>query len=180
MSMLTKALYGRWSVILHNDRWHVTDVIGDHDIPFDNDVDAHFVANRLWEADKLEASERREVQKLEATHERGKTLCIDFDGVIHHYPDGFQDGSIYGGPVPNAMKWLDKLHKAGYDLVILSARANDSEQEDKMRLAMREWMLDADVSFAFRITTTKIPAIAYIDDRAIRFTNWDDIGKLYL
>lgn len=171
--------YGRWSIRFNGSKYEVFDSLEAHCFEVLNNHEAIWFAERLWQCDKLEAIDRRVIQQQEVTHGRGKTLCIDFDGVIHDYRDGWQDGVIYGGVLPDAMFWLDKLNKAGYDLVILSTRANHPEQAEAMRTVIDLWQEEAGVVFKYRITGTKVPALAYIDDRAIRFTSWNDIGKIY-
>lgn len=105
-----------------------------------------------------------------------KTLAIDFDGVIHAYREGWKDGSIYDIPVHGAVKGLTRLQDAGYHIVIFSTRADTPAG----KASIYEWMK----SHHFRvdemeITDRKAPAIAIVDDRAVRFTNWPDIAKLW-
>lgn len=52
-----------------------------------------------------------------------KTICIDFDGVIHQYSQGWKDGSIYDNPVNNAFETINLLVEQGYSVVIFSTRS---------------------------------------------------------
>jgi len=106
--------------------------------------------------------------------ERKKIIAIDFDGVIHKYSKGYKDGSIYDKPIAGALEGLTKLYNRGYKIVIFTARENIAE--------VGHWITDQyDKVFpdlkmpAFEVTNTKPKAIAYIDDRGIRFTNWKDV-----
>lgn len=104
-------------------------------------------------------------------HEAQRTLAIDFDGVLHRYSLGWSDGTIYDNPVTGVEEALEKLHKAGFKLVCLTTREPDT---------VAGWLTGWDLLHYFeKVTNKKIPAIAYIDDRAIRFTNWDDITKMF-
>ena len=49
-------------------------------------------------------------------------MAIDFDGVIHKYSKGWQDGSIYDVPMPGVKKALAALNKK-FKIVIFSRRA---------------------------------------------------------
>lgn len=37
------------------------------------------------------------------------TVAVDFDGVIHAYTKGWQNGEIYDPPMPGAFEALDQL-----------------------------------------------------------------------
>ena len=39
-----------------------------------------------------------------------KNIVFDFDGVIHKYSKGWQDGSIYDEPVEGIAKVINALH----------------------------------------------------------------------
>lgn len=103
------------------------------------------------------------------------TLAIDFDGVIHCYSQGWQDGKTYDGPMPGAITALWDLYERGYDIVVHTCRTN----HDEIHAMIEQWLDDEDPDnpgcFPFRVTNIKPPAIAYIDDRGVRFTDWKDI-----
>lgn len=100
-----------------------------------------------------------------------KTIAVDFDGVIHEYSRGWQGGEIYDGPVEGAIEAICNLYGKGYEIVILTTRTNWSE--------IKQWFcrhLPANQECPeFTVTNIKPPAIAYIDDRGIRFTSWKDV-----
>lgn len=95
-----------------------------------------------------------------------RTIAIDFDGVIHAYSEGFRDGSVYDDPVPGAIAAIKKLERKGYRVVVFTARDDLNAVED--------WLAER-FKIPPPITNLKPRAIAYIDDHAIRFTNWKDI-----
>jgi hypothetical protein len=91
--------------------------------------------------------------------ESRKTVCVDFDGVLNDYK-GYVEGHTY--PINKAgAEFLRKLKKTGFEVVVLtSARLGDVER------VLHDACLDDVVD---HITNVKVPAIAYIDDRAITF-----------
>lgn len=111
-----------------------------------------------------------------------RTLCIDFDGVIHSYERGWQDGEIYGTVVPGFFEWIEKV-RDDFELVIYSSRS----KSDEGVVAMGKWLHEQrdlwiksggqrdlvkplKISFAHE----KPPAWLTIDDRCIRFDGkWD-------
>jgi hypothetical protein len=107
-------------------------------------------------------------------------VAVDFDGVLHRYSKGWQDGSIYGEPMPGAGNAL-RLLLSRYAVFIHTTRDAVPVAEwigDQFTLAVtadapgnpREFW---DVRGLILVTRRKYPAVAYIDDRGIRFENWD-------
>lgn len=109
-------------------------------------------------------------------------LCIDFDGVIHSYERGWQDGAIYGDVVSGFFEWVERVRDK-FKLVIYSSR---SKTDDGVA-AMRRWLYEQrknwiknggkghpserlEIEFSYE----KPAAWITIDDRAIRFNgNWN-------
>ncbi len=107
-------------------------------------------------------------------------ICIDFDGVIHAYSKGWQDGSIYDGVVPGFFVWAERAQEH-FALVVYSSRS----KTEVGRTDMRDWLLAraidhysgpapqwiADIEFS----AEKPPAYLTIDDRAVVFKgDWSD------
>jgi hypothetical protein len=110
-------------------------------------------------------------------------LCLDFDGCIHDYSQGWRDGSIYGDVVPGFFDWAAKAAEI-FTLVIHSSRCATKEG----RAEIREWLerqagvtgnigLDDEIL----IQEHKPPAFMTIDDRALRFTgDWASLDPKLL
>lgn len=126
-----------------------------------------------------------------------KTVAIDFDGVIHKYSKGWQDGSIYDEPTSGAFEYIASLMKDGNAVFILSTRSprqirkwlmdyimvSEYEAEglggDPTNWKYTRYGFTAEVIPFWKkfwnkknvlgITKRKLPAIAYIDDRAVKF-----------
>lgn len=109
------------------------------------------------------------------------TICIDFDGVIHSYENGWQNGTIYGTVVPGFFEWTERVQHA-FKLVVYSSRSKDPE----MLGAMKAWLyaqqniwmgqhwMGKEIPVMFEFAHEKPAAWLTIDDRAIRFTgNWE-------
>lgn len=100
-------------------------------------------------------------------------VLVDFDGVIHGYSQGWQDGSTYDPPKPGAIQALDEMVNEGYEVVVFSTR--DRKQ---IEAYLQEWNFPP-----YRVTNIKEAAVAQIDDRAIRFEAWTqalaDLRRLY-
>jgi len=104
-----------------------------------------------------------------------KTICIDFDGVIHRYSKGWMEGKIYDEPVDGAIEAIKLLQK-DFEIVVLTARSSLGE---KRNVLIRKWLKSHGLDV--KITNIKPPAIAYLDDRAIRFQgNWQDMLNYFI
>ena len=120
---------------------------------------------------------------LQAT-ENSKQIAIDFDGVIHRNSKGFHDGTVYDEPVDGAFEAIKELHSKGYDIVIFTAKAKPDRplvNEKTGAGLIWEWLEKHQMSsYIKQVTSEKPRAIAYIDDRGIRFTNWEDTLTYFL
>lgn len=90
--------------------------------------------------------------------EKGKPLvCVDFDGVLNDY-EGWRGPNYMYSPRPGAKEFLQELQKE-YVVAIFSTRPPYN---------IREWFELYNMPYD-KIVTEKVPAVAYIDDRALRF-----------
>lgn len=113
-----------------------------------------------------------------------KTVAVDFDGVLHAYSKGWQDGSIYDEPLPGALDAIRSLMAAGIAVFVHTTR-NPQATAGWLRVhhlpaaSERELAADGrpvgqfwDDTKHVLVTDRKLPAVAYIDDRALRFESW--------
>lgn len=113
-----------------------------------------------------------------------KTIAVDFDGVIHAYSKGWQDGTVYDEPLPGAFDALGALMQhhavfihtsrdpeqvAQWLTVKAPAASNLTVTWETPGVHIREFWNERG---ALLVTNRKLPAAAYIDDRGIRFSDW--------
>jgi len=114
-----------------------------------------------------------------------KRVMVDFDGVIHSYEKGYQDGNIYGTLNPGTREALEKLKDDGFEIVVFTARVSPKTRDDagggkgdtwkEQYLKIADWLMKNNIPFK-DITSEKLAAVAYIDDRAIHFDgDWEDV-----
>lgn len=96
-----------------------------------------------------------------------RTVVFDFDGVIHSYTSGWQgEDTIQDPPVPGIREALKEIHDAGYEVVVVSTRCATIKGHG----AIEAWLYDNGMrEYIDKVCKEKLPAVAYIDDRAICF-----------
>lgn len=108
-----------------------------------------------------------------------KTLGIDFDGTLcKKQPYG--DGTIWQEPNEGAAEAMKLLKKEGYRLVVFTVRLSPNMKGiveiKKDRIC--NWLNKYGIPYD-EVTNNKPSAVAYVDDRAIRFTDWADITNYF-
>lgn len=108
-----------------------------------------------------------------------KTLCVDFDGVVHAYDSAWVDAvTIVDAPVPGAFKWLEKA-VTRFDVCIYSSRSKEPGAVDAMRAWFRKHELPEAVLERLQFPTQKPAAFMTIDDRAFCFEGyWPSLDSL--
>ena len=99
-------------------------------------------------------------------------ISIDFDGVIckRQGIPTIRDWESNSEPMEGALDAIVLLKSLGHKVWIFTA----NHEQDKVR----SWLKKNGFP-ELKITNIKEPAQDYIDDRAIRFTNWQDIRKYF-
>lgn len=105
-----------------------------------------------------------------------KRIMIDLDGVIHDYSEGFKDGTIYGSVLNGAKEAIQELKNSGYEIIIFTSRLSNSingeEEADKQKIRIKKWLSKNGIEVD-GMTSEKLPAEVYVDDRAVHFNgNW--------
>lgn len=107
-----------------------------------------------------------------------RTIAVDFDGVIHKYSKGYHDGTCYDDPMPGAIEGLKKLMEK-YTVFVLSTRKPEDIQHwfgvhtDIGTEIIRDDREFYENQYLLGISQRKLPAIYYIDDRALFFIDWE-------
>jgi len=99
---------------------------------------------------------------------RMKVIAVDFDGVLHDHAGCFGPVPV-GPPVEGALEGVKRLIASGASLVVHSARLESPEGWE----GVVSW-LDENGFPSMPLTIGKPNAKAYLDDRAIRFVDWDE------
>lgn len=99
------------------------------------------------------------------------TVAVDFDGTIHPYTKGWIGSTPEDEPpIDGAIEFLAQLRSDGYRVVIFSTRCDNPEGLKATVRWLDKWSIPYDA-----VTCQKIPAVAYVDDRAVPYLgNWED------
>jgi hypothetical protein len=120
----------------------------------------------------------------EATSLEGNsnTIAIDLDGVILEYVEPWTGINHFGEPLPGAAEAIQKLKDLGYKIVIYTTRnnamAHHNEGQNALLLAslVQNQLEKHGIPYDY-ISLFKPLARIYIDDRAVRFYDWETTLK---
>lgn len=105
-------------------------------------------------------------------------IGVDFDGVIHKNSKGYHDGTVYDDPVEGAREALQKLSEK-YTVIVYTAKARKDRGLVNGRSGTQliwDWLKQHDLNqYVSKVTAEKPRAVAYIDDKGIKFDNWDSV-----
>lgn len=93
-------------------------------------------------------------------------MAVDCDGVLHSYTSGWCGAdSLPDPPVPGAIEWLNAIVEK-FDVVILTTRGDQPGGNEAVSAYLREHGYTGP---ELKVTSHKVPALVYIDDRGWRF-----------
>ena len=98
-----------------------------------------------------------------------KALAIDFDGVIHDRANPIE-GRKMGAPIHGAKDALFRLKMRGYKIIVHCLWADSPENI----ATIAKWMDFYDCQYN-DITNIKPDADYFIDNKAIKFTDWEEV-----
>lgn len=94
-------------------------------------------------------------------------ICLDFDGVIHDAAHPVP-GRLMGPPVEGALAAVNYLIDQGHTLVVHTARIREGDNGTHVVQWLAYWKFP-EIPVALR----KPYADVYVDDKGLRFGNWD-------
>jgi hypothetical protein len=94
------------------------------------------------------------------------TVAVDCDGVLHSYTTPWESAAhIPDPPVSGAIDWLNEIVRH-FDVVIHTTRGDQDGGNEAVMAWLRE---NGYTGPDLMVTSKKVPALIYIDDRAWRF-----------
>jgi hypothetical protein len=102
---------------------------------------------------------------------RVRTVCLDFDGVLHPYRSGWKGETVIPDPPIHGTREAVVRLKQQYRVVVHSSRCRTPEG----RAAVEAWLRQHDIPID-EVCEHKPPALVYVDDRALPFRgDWDQV-----
>ena len=102
------------------------------------------------------------------TADRRLRVVVDFDGVLHSYKSGWTGPDPADDPEPGALEFVRWLQDRDFDITVVSARAGHPEGQAAIEAWFRRHGFPE-----LEVTDRKVPAVAYIDDRAVHYGSGD-------
>jgi hypothetical protein len=110
------------------------------------------------------------MENIQTTEPVQKTIALDFDGTLHDVAARKPPHRL-GAPFPGADVALAYFRSIGLRIAIFCVWADSDANVETIAKWMDYFNLPYDT-----ITNVKMDAVAYVDDRSVRFTNdWDGI-----
>ena len=161
--------YGDWLRLpgRHHTRPHYTRVWNDEPFAESQWLAGHEAIDRIM---ATRPTPSLVLEKLGITHLR-RTICLDFDGVLHSYRSGWCGAEIIPDPPIHGTREAIARLREHYRVAVYSSRCRTEEG----RRAIKNWLQKHDIAVD-EVSEHKPPALVYVDDRAVRFRgNWDDV-----
>lgn len=99
-----------------------------------------------------------------------KTICLDFDGVIHSYQSGWKGEAIIPDPPIHKVDIAIRQLRKNFRVVVYSARCRSEDGVHAVKTWLAKHSIEVD-----EVCHHKPPAFVYVDDRAVPFTgDWDE------
>jgi hypothetical protein len=159
--------YGDWLRLpgRHHSRPHYTRVWNDEPMAEPLWLEGHDAIDRIL------ATRPAPVALLESLgiSRLSRTVCLDFDGVLHSYRSGWRGVEVIPDPPIHGTREAVARLRQQYRVVVYSARCRTPEG----RRAVEQWLARHDIQVD-EVCDYKPPALVYVDDRAIRFRgDWE-------
>lgn len=154
--------YGDWLRLFgrHHTRDHYTRVWNDEPWAEQPWLDGHDAIDRILRTRPLSV-ELSESLGLRRTR---RTICLDFDGVIHSYRSGWCGAEVIPDPPIHGTKEAIARLRKSFRVVIHSARCATEAGCEAVKAWLHKHDLEVDDVCRF-----KPPASIYVDDRAVPF-----------
>jgi hypothetical protein len=161
--------YGDWLRLpgRHHTRPHYTRVWNDEPFAESAWLDGHEAIDRIL---ATRPADPGILEKIGITR-LPRTVCLDFDGVLHSYRSGWRGASVIPDPPIHGTREAVARLRQQYRVVVYSARCQSAEG----RRAIEAWLRKHDIQVD-EICEHKPPALVYVDDRAIPFRgDWEQV-----